>query len=177
MCDLTSPPNHLEIEPWARIIESEREPLTAYLTSILRCPFLAEDALHDTFLRLSNSKSCVIMGIDNPTAYCYQTARNIAIDMVRKRTRENWQELDTTSPHCQVDSQANVEDSFVEQSLQQRITQAINSLSNRHKTVFSLYKRSDFKQKDIANICAISPTLVNFTLQEIIVACQKALAH
>ncbi|CCQ10005.1 RNA polymerase sigma-70 factor, ECF subfamily [Pseudoalteromonas luteoviolacea B = ATCC 29581] len=159
------------------MIQSQREKLLAYLRSIVHCPYLAEDVLQDTFLRLSHLSGEQNQEVTNPTAYCYQTARNIAIDMLRKHARENWTDLDETAACEYADTQENAEDRLIEQNLNRRFVQAVNALSSRHQHVLSLYKLGNFKQKDIAQICSISPTLVNFILQEVIVACQSALAH
>ncbi|WP_462152224.1 RNA polymerase sigma factor [Pseudoalteromonas xiamenensis] len=162
---------------WAWLIQTQREKMIAYLTSILHCHYLAEDALQETFIRLSNLSIEQLKEVENPAAYCYQTARNIAIDMLRKRTRESWVDLDNTSPCQCIDNQPSAEDSLIEQNLNRRIMQAVTTLSSRHQTILSLYKWGDYKQKDIAQICAISPTLVNFILQEVVSTCQNALTH
>ncbi|WP_440054716.1 RNA polymerase sigma factor [Pseudoalteromonas sp. T1lg65] len=162
---------------WAEVIESNRDKLIVYLTSILNCQYFAEDALQETYIRLSRLPIEQSFAISNRTAYCYQVARNIAIDMLRKKSKESWVGLEYAQPnHCAA-KHLDVEDKLIAQNLDTRMTQAVDGLSKRHQQILSLYKRGDFKQKDIAKICAISPTLVNFILQEVVATCQTVLAH
>ncbi|ASD65701.1 RNA polymerase sigma factor [Pseudoalteromonas piscicida] len=169
--------NTVDVRRWADIIEVQREKLTAYLTTILHCQYLAEDALQETYIRLSKMPDEQDQAISNRLAYCYQTARNIAIDMVRKKSKESWVSLDSAQPGQYTDKQVSAEETLIEQNLDGCMMQAVSSLSKRHQNILSLYKRGDYKQKDIAKICAISPTLVNFIIQEVIVTCQTVLAH
>ncbi|MBD1583980.1 RNA polymerase sigma factor [Pseudoalteromonas sp. S16_S37] len=156
---------------WSDVIEMQRSKLIVYLTSILHCQYLAEDALQETFIRLSKMSESFDT-VSNQSAYCYQTAKNIAIDMLRKKSKESWISIENAEPAQCIDTQINIEETLIEQSLNGRIMQAVSSLSKRHQNILSLYKRGGYKQKDIAKICAISPTLVNFTLQEVVSTCQ-----
>ncbi|TMN88056.1 DNA-directed RNA polymerase subunit sigma-70 [Pseudoalteromonas phenolica] len=161
---------------WSKIIETQRRKLITYLTSILNCQHLAEDALQETFIRLSHMYEPVD-SVSNHSAYCYQTAKNIAIDMLRKKNKENWISIENTEYLQFIDEQENLEENYIKQKLNKRIVQAVNRLSNRHQHILSLYKRGGYKQNEIAKICAISPTLVNFTLQEVVTTCKRAITH
>lgn len=177
MCDSMSVVNNLTLRPWVVLIQTQREALLTYIMSILRCRALAEDVLQDTYLRLSNISENQLDSIDNYSAYCYQTARNIAIDLLRKRARENWVDLECLSKDECLEEQPDLESAMQQACTEKCVGQVISTLPTRHRTIFSLYKCGNYKQKEIAQICAISPTLVNFTLQEIIATCKQALSH
>ena len=162
---------------WAQIIESHREKLVAYLTGMLHCHALAEDVLQETFIRLASMELSQYQSVQNQAAYCYQTARNIAIDTLRKRAREKSIDIDEAEPQYCYEQRPNIEDKIIENNLETQMLHAVQQLSSRHLTVLSLYTRGNYKQKEIAKICAISPTLVSFILQEVVLTCQAVLPH
>ncbi|MEM7747000.1 MAG: RNA polymerase sigma factor [Pseudomonadota bacterium] len=62
-----------------------RGDLTRLSEAIVGCPALAEDIVHEAFVRLSTSDNA---SIDSPYRYLFNTVRNLSIDLLRKQKRE-----------------------------------------------------------------------------------------
>jgi len=162
---------------WSQVIADNQAKLLAYLSNILRCPYLAEDALQDTFIRLSGMSENQNFQVKNSTSYAYQVARNIAIDMLRKQTREAWVDIECVQTEQFNDDNSNIEKRYLQRQVSQQVNSTINKLSTRHQNVVSFYRSGKMKQKDIAKMYQISPTLVNFMLKEVVQSCKSELAH
>ncbi|ATD08514.1 MULTISPECIES: RNA polymerase sigma factor [Pseudoalteromonas] len=160
---------------WSRVISENESKLLVYLSSILRCPYLAEDALQDTYIRLAGMSTSQNEAIKNATSFCYQVARNIAIDMLRKFNRENLVDIEASHFEQLTDHQIDVESKFESEQLSGKINDTIGKLSRRHQNILSFYRHGRLKQKEIANLYKISPTLVNFMIKEAISSCQTEL--
>jgi RNA polymerase sigma factor (sigma-70 family) len=66
----------------ATLIEQHRQELYRHLLRRVTCPDIANDLLHDTYLRLVNYRSP--KPVENPRAFVYRIADNIATDHLRK---------------------------------------------------------------------------------------------
>lgn len=163
---------------WANVISDNKGKVLAYLNSILKCPYLAEDALQDTFIRLSSMSHTQNAQINNATSFCFQVARNIAIDMLRKQSRESLVALEATHVEYMSDKDSDIENKVESAQLDRRMDSTIQKLSTRHQNIISFYRSGRLKQKEIAKLYKISPTLVNFMIKEAVHSCQKEfLAH
>jgi RNA polymerase sigma factor (sigma-70 family) len=74
-------------EIFAEIYNNHHSYLLGYMYLIIHDPDLAEDLVHDIFLRLYKSRNMEIAGIKIRN-YLKKAARNIAIDHLRKQARE-----------------------------------------------------------------------------------------
>lgn len=164
---------------WSDIIYQNKAKLLAFLNSILHCPYLAEDALQDTFIRLAAMSQQQNRDVKNPTCFTYQVARNIAIDMLRKNKRDALFDIDidTLVLDGLHNNSSDIEAHFSQQQLSESINKTMNKLSTRHKNIVSFYRHGRLKQKEIASVYKISPTLVNFMVKEVIHSCKVELAH
>ncbi|ALU43413.1 RNA polymerase sigma factor [Pseudoalteromonas rubra] len=162
-------------EKWSNVIAENEAKLLAYLNNILRCPYLAEDALQDTFIRLSGMSACQNCQVKNSKSFCYQVARNIAIDMLRKQSRESLVDMESVHGEHFDDEESNIETRFIDAQLSEKVNHTIAKLSKRHQNVVSFYRDGRLKQKEIAQMYSISPTLVNFLIKEAIQSCKTEL--
>ena len=157
---------------WSDVISENQPKLLAYLTNILKCPYLAEDALQDTFIRLAGMSAFQNAEIQNSTSFCYQVARNIAIDILRKKNRESILDIDVAQYDQITDENANIEHIYIQKQLSRKVDTTIKKLSKRHQNIVSFIRQGKLKQKEIAKVYQISPTLVNFMIKEVIYSCQ-----
>ena len=67
-----------------RIYRDHRQGLFTLALSIARCPDLAEDAVHEAFARLWQSK---VRPKGDPVAYVFAAVRNVALELVRRHRR------------------------------------------------------------------------------------------
>lgn len=70
---------------WQQICyEQNRKGLYLLALAVCGCPELAEDAIHDAFVRLSHASEPV----GDASAYVFRTVRNVAIDLKRLHMRQ-----------------------------------------------------------------------------------------
>lgn len=65
-----------------------RRELVNYASGIVGDKAQAEDVVQDAFLRLMPREGARALSIEQPAAYAYRVVRNLALDLVRSRTRE-----------------------------------------------------------------------------------------
>nr|WP_211842141.1 MULTISPECIES: sigma-70 family RNA polymerase sigma factor [unclassified Pseudoalteromonas] len=162
---------------WSEVISQNKPKLQAFLNSILHCPYLAEDALQDTYLRLAAMSKQQNNDVKNATSFTYQVARNIAIDMLRKKKRDALIDIEGIPLDELHDAYSDIEEHYSHKQLSESISNTMKKLSTRHQNIISFYRNGRFKQKEIANVYKISPTLVNFMIKEVIHSCQVELRH
>jgi len=77
------------------LIEQHRKELASFLFSRVSCQETANDLLQDMFLRLLNVKSTE--PIQNPRAFLYRIAANLATDYLRRQQNDRfeWSEHET----------------------------------------------------------------------------------
>lgn len=65
-----------------------RRELVNYASGIIGDKVQAEDVVQEAFLRLMPSEGAKARSIDQPVAYAYRVVRNLALDLIRSRVRE-----------------------------------------------------------------------------------------
>jgi RNA polymerase sigma-70 factor (ECF subfamily) len=134
----------------------ERSALLRRVQRILGGDSGAEDVIQAVWFkarRVDNSQS-----IDNPRAYLYRLAINLATDHGRESTRRNrllaehylWQE----------DEQISTEEQVMAQDELQRVLDAAGHLPEPTRTIFHLNRLQGLTQADIARRMGVSVTTV-----------------
>lgn len=165
----------LQSDPWALVIHENRSKLLGYLIKVLRCPAIAEDVLHDTYIRLRNMSTEQQDSVINLRSFCYQVARNIAIDVLRKQQKQKSMEQEDLLDAMLDESQPDPEQQLQEQQAKISINRLVATMPPRHQSIWRHYKTGDMKQNELATMFEISPTMVNFIVKDIVRICQKAL--
>lgn len=158
-----------------RLLVAHYEELTAYLTRRLGSPGSANDVLHDTYLRLQGLGA--VPDIENPRAYLYRVADNIALDRLRAEgRRERWQVHDE-----QIQRQPS-EDPSAEIVLEhkqrlQLLAQAIAELPPRCREAFLLHKLDGLTHSQIAGRLGISRSMVEKHVMKALAHCRDRLVN
>ncbi|KAA6302128.1 MAG: ECF RNA polymerase sigma factor SigE [Candidatus Ordinivivax streblomastigis] len=120
----------------------------------------AEDVLQDTLFKVWK-KHEEWKAIDNLEAYCYRSARNIALDKLalKENQQEAWDE-DYDLPEIKSNAQEQLEEE--EQRL--RLEEAIRRLPEKQRTVFQLREVEELTYKQIAESLNISEEQVKINL-------------
>jgi RNA polymerase sigma-70 factor (ECF subfamily) len=160
---------------WSQFITEHEHRLLAYLNRLLHCPYLAEDALQDTFVRLCSMSLQQNEDVEKHKSFCYQVAHNIAIDIIRKRNKQVLLNSDAAEFIMQVDENSDLETELFQLQVKSRLRQAISKLPVRHQSIWQDYHDGFVKQKDIAEKYNVSPTLVNFIIKDIMQFCSAEL--
>lgn len=112
---------------------------------------LREDLSQNVFLALLSSVERV-MAADNPKAYVFRIAHNVATDHIARESRYQWHELD----EAMEDEGLTPEQSTESEQQKSKLLDAVRGLNLSLRQVVTLLLE-DFSQDDIAEILQISP--------------------
>lgn len=150
-------PHHYDSKLLALLVDCYTD-LKTFLTRKFGCPVLAEDIAQETWLRIQRLSQPP--EVDNPRAYLFRVAANLAVDHLRSekaRTRyisaETIQE-DVPNGNPSLDTVIDY---------QQRLSilrKAVDELPPRCREVFMLHKFKDLSHKEIASRLGISRNMV-----------------
>ncbi|WP_164272243.1 RNA polymerase sigma factor [Stenotrophomonas sp. B1-1] len=134
----------------------ERPALLRRVQRILGSESSAEDVIQAVWFKARGVDSQ--QTIDNPRAYLYRLAINLATDHGREATRRNrlladhylWQDEDTVSTESQVMAQDEL----------QRVLEVAGHLPEPTRTIFRLNRLQGLTQAEIARRLAVSVTTV-----------------
>ena len=127
---------HGDWDAFESIYQNLRIPLFTVLCRIVRDQSLAEDLLQEFFLRLYQSPP---LSAEKPRAYLFQSARNLAVDALRHRSRET--SLRDATGTYEHDSDGRMD-----------IEQAISLLPALERQIVVLHLNADLKFREIASI-------------------------
>ena len=144
------------------------EELTRYLARLLGSAGSASEAVHDTYLRLQ--RLATVPDLDNPRAYLFRVASNIALDQLRAR-RADERRLVPDGLTAEQPSAVLPADIVMEQADRLRLlAQAIDELPPRCRETFLLHKIEGLSHVEVARRLGISRSMVEKHVM-------KALAH
>jgi RNA polymerase sigma-70 factor (ECF subfamily) len=154
------------------IFVEKRTSLVDCATRILRDRQCAEDVVHDAVLKVCESDSAT--EVQAPDSYLFRMVRNMAIDCVRRNTRDHRlrsfgdEPIDVPAPDiCPLDRLIHFE-------TLKAIDSALNDISKRTRNAFLQHRLEGVTQKKIAQEIGVSPTLVNFMVRDADIVCRRA---
>ncbi len=115
-------------------------PIFTVIYRITRDRMLAEDVLHDVFVKLY--KAPPSSQIKNPRAWLFRMARNLAIDSVRKPGS-------SALPEDMADNRAPMEDTVIDAA---DVETALRRLTREESEIVSLHLNAGLKFREIAEI-------------------------
>lgn len=128
---------------------------------VLKDEQLAEDATHETFIKVAKNISKIKATESNATKrYLIIIARNSAIDIYRKRSRQ--MQFETS-----LDEVADAEDTYAESEVEfdNTITRILAGMSAIYREVLILKYSNEFTNKEIAKTLGISEAVVRQRLK------------
>lgn len=126
--------DHEVIHSW---YDQYKNGIFRYALSILKDPYLAEDVLHDTFVKLLSGETP-----RNPAtaqAWLYRVARNLCFDQLRKSKREQ--------PHTRLPSESADRFAYIDM---------ISSLSLRDQEIITLKIVGGLTHREISAVLGIT---------------------
>lgn len=127
-----------EPEALAALYTELSTPVNTVLLRITRDPWLAEDLLQDFFLRLWEAPPEEAVG--KPRAYLFQTARNLALDALRRERRtlslEDCEPPAVPGPDAQ----------------RGELEQAMNALSEEDRQLVTLHLNAGLKFRELSGL-------------------------
>lgn len=145
---------------------------------IVRDPHTAEDLAQETYIR---AKHAFDEGsVDHPEGFLHQTARNLALDHVRRsgvRGRVEANDLDETTLENVAGEVVSIEDAMIERQRFSAFREALSGLPKRAQTVLVLSRIEDWPQHRIAEHLGISERTVFNDLKMAMAHCRDAIAR
>lgn len=152
---------------------TRRRDLRAIASTIVGHTDLADDVLQDAYIKAVEGTRAP--EIHNPFGYCRQIVRNKALDYYRSRVVEA--NIITLSPDGElpeIAGDAHADAGIDERRLLEHIDRVLETLPDRARLVFELYRLHGETQREIGKRLGISATLVNFIVRDVMHALVSA---
>lgn len=131
-----------------------RSKLYTYILKIARSNEIAEDTVHDVFLKLWENRQNLVH-IENLNAYLYRMAHNKAYTGFKRKAKESLI-LSVLEKEQSGIYEGATDDGISTKEVREFIQQAVNKLTPQQKKVFLLSRQEGLKLDEIANTLHIS---------------------
>lgn len=147
-----------------------QEALLAFIKKRLHDPQLADDTLHDLYLKIQNQSPS--SSIKYPKAYIFRMANNLVIDVQRKAARqEQTGDDDASEQHNEIGPET-----LVAQAQQLNIIkQALAELPDKTRDVFRMQLLQQLEKAEVASKLGISVNMVEKHLRRAVQFCRNKL--
>lgn len=147
---------------------NHRQTLLSTVTGIVKCPHTAEDLVQETYLRVSAASKK--RSIPNPGGFLFRTARNLALDKVRRGA------IEARHRPAQNDDYVHApEQSCESQQMLKSIDRALNILPPTCRQAFLLHRLDGMTHNQIATELGISASMVDKHIRRALTECRQAL--
>lgn len=146
--------------PLIRLFHSYRAELQSYLTRRLRDPELAADLTQEAFLRYAEHPPAMAGEILNNRSYLYRTAHNLAVDHIRKTTRDQTDMPGDPVMTALPDDQPGQEIQTADRQRLRQLRDVLDELPVRTRQVFALNRIEGLSYQQVASRMGISESSV-----------------
>ena len=136
--------------------------LRAWLHSRFPTDLDIDDIMQEAYMRVLQAREDTPM--QSPTAFLFATARNLALDQVRRRQIVRFEPLVETASWTVLDDGEDIPEIVAHNQELETLTEAIQSLPDRCRQIFTLRKVYGMAQADIAIKLGISTRTVSAQL-------------
>ncbi|KDE38787.1 Sigma factor, ECF subfamily [Nitrincola lacisaponensis] len=172
---------HPSFQSLAQAVETYYEELRRFIRQRTGSSSIAEDVVQETWIR-ANTTSTPLP--DNPRAYLYRMAGNLAIDHIRRQ--KTWERAlpsvnKEENDYCEADTEdlPNTSPDPVEVAISQQELEALNAaireLPDKCREVFLLYRGHGLSMREIATLLVISEKTVEKHIARAMVHCRSRL--
>lgn len=146
------------------LFNNYRSKLYTYILRLSRSNEVAEDTVHDVFLKLWENRT-TLHQIENLNAYLYRMAHNKAYTVFKRRAKETLilavLEKEQSGVH-----QGGIDDGITTKEVRAFIQQAVGKLTPQQKKVFLLSRQEGLTLEEIAHTLHIAPNTAKNHLVE-----------
>ncbi|AEG01265.1 RNA polymerase sigma factor [Methylomonas methanica] len=157
----------------ADLMNQHRQELLRFLLLKVDCKDTAQDLFQETFIRYAgyNRKS----EIENPRAFIFRIATNLATDYLRSRSRQHLQDNDEDRLE-QIEAPASsLEHSAISQQRLDLLIDALAELPPKCREVFILLKLKHYSYAQVEQRLGISQTMILKYLNRALSHCRQRL--
>lgn len=164
----------------SQAVEAYYEELRQFIRRRTGSPSLAEDVVQETWIR-ANTTSAALP--DNPRAYLYRMAGNLAVDHMRRR--QTWEQVEQPAGElgeCDAPQPEEVPghapdplEVVISQKELDALSAAVCELPDRCREVFLLYRGHGLTMREIAARLSISDKTVEKHIARAMVQCRARL--
>ena len=147
-----------------------QEALLAFIKKRLHDPQLAEDTLHDLYLKLQ--KQSLNSPVQFPKAYLFRMANNLVIDIQRRHAR---QEQNSDDEVLEQPNEVGPEELVTQAQQLSIIKQAMAELPDKTRDVFRMQRLQQIEKAQVADKLGISVNMVEKHLRRAIQFCRLKL--
>jgi len=157
------------------LFNTYRSKLYTYILQLTRSNEIAEDTVHDVFLKLWENRAN-LLHIDNLNAYLYRMAHNKAYTGFKRKAKETLILAVLEKEQSGVDN-ASSDDIITTKEVRAFIQEAVNRLTPQQKKVFLLSRQEGLKLDEIAHTLHISPYTAKNHLAEALRALRQEISN
>ena len=147
-----------------------QEVLLAFIKKRLHGSQLADDTLHDLYLKLQ--KQSLTSSIQYPKAYLFRMASNLIIDAQRRAAR---QEITGNDEVLEQPNEIGPEELVVQAQRLSIIKQAMSELPEKTRDVFKMQRLQQLEKAEVAEKLGISVSMVEKHLRCAVQFCRNKL--
>jgi len=137
-------------------------PLCNFIHQMLRDHDAAEDVVQTVFIRIWNNLDNIELK-SSVKSYLFQSAKNAAIDHIRKNKKHNVDSLENLEIASESDS-VSFDQEAEDHLLRQKILEAIESLKPKPREIFKLHKFEGLTYPEIAEHLDIPQRTVEYNI-------------
>ena len=136
----------------------QQEPLKVFISRLIRRPQDIDDIAQETFVRafLAEQKGT----IQHPKAYIYRIARNLAFEILTKKSTKLTSYIEDSCNNALLQSTEDIEGTAIVMEKFDRVKVAIAQMPPQCQRVFIMHKVYGFKYKEISQQLGISVSTV-----------------
>lgn len=152
-----------------------KDKLYSFLFDLTKSKEIAEDMVQNVFLKIWYDRQKFVE-VNNFNAYIFRTARNMAIDYIRKYARETYP-LTLLHENSLAHDDRDPHDQFIYKELSNKIKVAIDNLPPQQKKVYLLHTEQGLKHDEIAVLMNLSTSTIRNHLMHALSSLRNALSQ
>ena len=159
----------------ALFMQQHRNELLRFLAQRVSCPEIAQDIFQETFIRFQGypEKNAV----ENPRAFLFRIASNLATDYLRNPSRQTYQAFDVDSVLAELENPAlSPEAQAISQQELDLLINALQELPPKCQQVFILLRFKNYSYAQVEAELGISNTMILKYLNRALSHCRARLA-
>jgi RNA polymerase sigma factor (sigma-70 family) len=152
-----------------KLFLATRRELVSYAAKITGDRIQAEDIVQEAWLRFNPSRTQARPVVEQPVAYLYRIVRNLALDLIRSRSRE--QDHSAAPPLWLLPSTVNDPAETCQHSMAlERLSEALQALPDNSRKALELHRFGGCTLVEIASQLGVSLTTAHRLLRDALLA-------